>query len=128
MSDSINDGRTKIIDVPSKAQSPQSNVKRRRRPRDFGNKKVQHHQQTSAMTHDAKQFPIEMTPVIEAVKEYARRTHSLGALQGACALEKLAKQIRTIMPQTQTMSTIAEDADAEAKTLKEYVKRVYEDT
>ena len=78
-------------------------------------------------TEDAKQLPIEMTPVLEAVKEYARRTHSLGALQGACALEKLAKQIRSVMPQTTTMNALADEADSEARILKEFIKRVYED-
>ncbi len=123
MNDSLNDGRSRIIDVP--VPQTHSNVKRRRKNHNEGGR--QQNRQSNMKTEDAKQLPIEMTPVLEAVKEYARRTHSLGALQGACALEKLAKQIRSIMPQTSAMSALAQEADAEAKTLKEFVKRVYED-
>ncbi|MFA6608958.1 MAG: hypothetical protein WCT07_03575 [Candidatus Paceibacterota bacterium] len=120
MNDPLNDGRTKIIDIPSS----RSNVKRRRRPRGDDRK----HAQSNMKTSDAKQFPIEMTPVIEAVREYARRTHSLGALQGAHALQNLASEIRKVMPSNDTMLSLADMADAEAKILKEFIARVYEDS
>lgn len=109
MSDDKQGGRTTVIDVP-RSFSP---VKRKR--------------SKSNAPESSQRTPIELTPVMQAVKEYARRTHSIGALQGAYALQRLASKIRGITPRSDVLSAIADNADAEASILKEYVKKIYED-
>jgi hypothetical protein len=69
---------------------------------------------------------LEIQPVMEAVKEYARRTHSLGALAGARALEQLAEKIRALPP-TPELADIGAAAEASANDLKSFLSRAYDD-
>ena len=81
-------------------------------------------------SHRSKQQPqpqtLEIQPVMDAVREYARRTHSLGALAGARALEVLAEKIRALPP-TPELTVIGADAEASARELKSFLSRAYDD-
>lgn len=68
---------------------------------------------------------LEIQPVIKAVQEYARRTHSIGALQGAHAIETLISNIRALGPQNEEMQKLLEQGDVMATELKSYLHKVY---
>jgi hypothetical protein len=74
-----------------------------------------------------KQWPLEAMPIKRAVLEYGRRTAALGALQGAIALQSIAKMIRELGPQTTDIEKIAANAEKEAERLRSMIDRVYED-
>lgn len=74
---------------------------------------------------DVKNRPIELTPVIEAVQEYGRRTHSLGALEGANAIVKLLNKIRTIEPTNEDLQQVIVEGEKSVVHLKSYLHKVY---
>jgi len=81
--------------------------------------------------HDAlpEPLPLEMTPVVQAIKEYGRRTHALGALQGAHAIRLLLDRVRVIGPDISgdTMMELAREGEKMISDLKSYLHKVYED-
>ena len=70
-----------------------------------------------------------MTPVVQAIKEYGRRTHALGALQGAHAIRLLLDRVRVIGPDISgdTMMELAREGEKMISDLKSYLHKVYED-
>lgn len=74
---------------------------------------------------DMRNQPIELTPVVDAIKEYGRRTYSLGALQGAFAIEHLLDKIKTLQPVNDELKEIIADAEKNVDHLKSYLHKVY---
>ena len=70
---------------------------------------------------------LEIQTVLKVVKEYAKRAHSLGALEGAYAIQKLVKKIRTLGPQSAALEALLKEADTSATSLKKHLFEVYEE-
>jgi len=83
-------------------------------------------QRSSDETSNSQEV-IEIQHVIRAVKEYARRTHSLGALQGAKELSSLASSLRELSKTVPAAMSLANDAELRAENLREYAQQVYDD-
>lgn len=109
--------RPRIVDVARAPQPAKHAPKQRRRSR--SNNEDDHPPSAS--------YPIEMQDIIRASREYARRTHALGALRGALAISELTATIRSLGPQTADMIAILEKADNDARTLRSMLNKVYED-
>jgi hypothetical protein len=62
--------------------------------------------------------PLEMRPVIEATLQYGRRTHALGALEGAEALDDVVKRIKMLAPLSDTIIEIIKHAESRVSELK----------
>lgn len=71
--------------------------------------------------------PIEMASVIRAAREYAQRTHSIGALQGAYAIECLIERIRSLCLLDEQLKNILADGDHAADELRSYIRSMYKD-
>jgi len=69
--------------------------------------------------------PLEMQPVIAAVQEYGRKTHSIGALQGACALQELISEIRALGPQSEELELLLSKGDSSVSELRSYMRKAY---
>lgn len=65
---------------------------------------------------------LEMKPVLEAITRYAQRTHAIGALRGARALELLAAKIDKITPTKESLEKLSQEIRAEAEELKSFIK------
>ena len=74
---------------------------------------------------DVKNRPIELTPVIDAVQEYGRRTHSLGALEGANAITALLNKIKSIEPTNSELKQVIVEGEKSVDHLKSYLHKVY---
>jgi hypothetical protein len=70
---------------------------------------------------------IEMQPVIRAAQEFGRRAHSLGALQGAYAVEELITQIKGLGPTSEELKRVLEAGEKSAEQLRSYLHSVYKD-
>ena len=108
--------RPRIVDV-ARVPQPAKHAPKQRRGRN--NSKDEHPSNAS--------YPLEMQDIIRASREYARRTHALGALRGALAISELTATIRSLGPQTADMIAILEKADNDARTLRSMLNKVYED-
>lgn len=70
--------------------------------------------------------PIEIDPVVEAVKEYGRKTHSLGAAQGAAAIRDLIGRIKGLGSLPAELESIVKAGEVAADELSSYFKKAYE--
>jgi len=68
---------------------------------------------------------LEIQPVINAVREYGRRTHSIGALQGAHAMQTLIDSIRALGPQPEELQKLLERGDNTVSELRSYLHKAY---
>lgn len=107
--------RRQVIDLREPARAPRSGNRTQKR----GRTSRQQPQQLP------RQNPLEMTPVIEAVQEYGRRTHSIGALQGAHAIQSLVDKIRGLGSGDEDLKKILADAEDSARELRSYLHKVY---
>lgn len=71
--------------------------------------------------------PLEMKPVISAVREYARKTHSIGALQGAHAMQALIDEIKALGPHNEEMCDLLQKGEGKVKELKSYLYKAYKE-
>lgn len=99
---------------------PNTSVKRGRT-----NKKKHNVVSYETVSIDVKNRPIELTPVIDAVREYGRRTHSLGALEGANAIVALLNKIRSIEPTNDELKQVIDEGEKSVNHLKSYLHKVY---
>lgn len=68
------------------------------------------------------EYSLEMKPVLEAVTRYAQRTHAIGALRGARALELLAVKLDKLTPTKESLEKLSKEIKAEAETLRSFIK------
>lgn len=97
--------RLHIVEVNNDKKQKYRRRKKKRQPA-----QVQKNQQVP------ENFPLEMQPVLRAVKDYARMTAALGAKAGADELERLVSRIRALNPEG-PIKEILNDTDARIKRL-----------
>jgi hypothetical protein len=71
--------------------------------------------------------PLEIKPVISAVREYARKTHSIGALQGAHAMQALIDEIKALGPHSNEICDLLQKGEGKVKELKSYLHKAYKE-
>lgn len=68
------------------------------------------------------EYSLEMKPVLEAVTRYAQRTHAIGALRGARALELLAVKLDKITPSKESLEKLSKEIRLEAEHLRSFIQ------
>ena len=74
-----------------------------------------------------RNLSLEIQCVIKAVESYGRKTHSIGAMQGACAIQNLIDEINALGPHSDDMQKLLRKGTDIAAELKSYMKIVYEE-
>ena len=76
--------------------------------------------------HDIN-LSLEIQPVIKAVENYGRKTHSIGAMQGACAIQNLIDEINALGPHSDEIQKLLKKGSDMAVELRSYTKNAYEE-
>jgi len=109
---------------PIENKSLNRNVVHRRKKKNFST--VSEKEEVEFILPQANQ-PIELTPVIDAVKEYGRRTFSLGAWSGANELHSLVDKIKKLDANDDKWKCIIEDAEKSICELRSHMYKTYKD-
>lgn len=83
-------------------------------------------QNTQTSEPDTTHYPLEMQPVLRATLEYGRRTHALGVLKGAAAMEQLVDRIKALGPPSLELGELVTSAERNVGELKQEFKLFYE--
>jgi hypothetical protein len=105
-----------MIEMPGTAKAAPTNGRNRKRGRGV-----------SATLQQSEPKSLEAQPVIRAAQEYAKRAHSLGALQGAYEIQRLVDRINHLGIDDERLREIVTSGERAADQLRSYLSKVYGD-